>query len=71
MCEDSIVIPSGILAVISVDIITEFLLLVACFSGCVFTPESVISSMLLIGGLGGVSTKFIKLILWLIILILF
>ena len=71
MCEDSIVLPSGILAVISIDIITGAVVRVACFSRCTFATESEIASMLLLGGLGGVLIQFIKLILGLLISILF
>ena len=67
MCEDSIVLPYGILAVISFDIITGAILVLACFARCIFAPESAISSMLLLGGLCGVSIQFIKLILGLLI----
>ena len=71
MCEDYIVLPSGSLTEISVDIITGAILVVACFPSCIFAPESAIASMLLLGGLFGVTIKSIKLILGLIILILF
>ena len=46
MCEDSIVLSSGSLAIISVDIITGAIVVVACFDRCIFAPESAISSML-------------------------
>ena len=71
MCEDSILVPYGILADVSVDINTGAILVVACFARCMFAPESAISSMLLLGGLGGSSKQFIKIILGLLILILF
>ena len=54
MCEDYIVLPSGSLTEISVDIITGAILVVVCFDRCIFAPESEIASMLLQGGLGGV-----------------
>ena len=55
MCEDSIVLPSGSLAVISFDIITGAMVVVACFARCIFAPESAISNMLLLVVLSGVS----------------
>ena len=70
MCEESIVIPSSILDVISFYIITGAILVVDFFAGCIFAPDSSIASMLLLVGLGGVSIKFIKLILGLLISIL-
>ena len=54
MCEDSIVLQSGSLSVISVDIITGAIVLVASFVRYIFAPESAIDSMLLLGLLGGV-----------------
>ena len=62
MFEYSIVLQSGILAVISVEIITGAILVVAYFARFIFAPESAIASMLLLGGLGGVSIQFIKLV---------
>ena len=53
ICEDSIVLQPGILAIISFDIITESIVLVVCFARCIFAPESAIVSMLLPGVLGG------------------
>ena len=49
MCEDSIVIPYGILAVILFYIVTGEIVVVACFARCLFSPESLISSMFLLG----------------------
>ena len=60
-------LPSGSLDVISFDIITRDIFEVDYFDRCIFAPESTISSMLLPRGLGGVSIKFIKLILRLLI----
>ena len=60
--QDSIVLPSVSLAVISFGIITGAIVVVACFTGYIFVPESTMSSMLLIEGLGGVSIQYIKLI---------
>ena len=54
MCEYSIVLPPGSLAVILFEIITGAIVLVACFSGCISAPESVISRVLLLGEFGGV-----------------
>ena len=42
MWEDSIVLPSGSISVISVEIITGNILVVDCFAMCIFAPESVI-----------------------------
>ena len=67
MCEDSIVIPSGSLAVVLFRIITGAVVVVDCFAGCIFAPESAIDNMLFLGGLGGVSIQFIKIILGLLI----
>ena len=55
MCVDSIVSPSGSLALISFSIITGAIVGVACFDRCIFAHESEISSMLLLVGLCGVS----------------
>ena len=71
MCEDSIVLPSSSLTFISIDIVTGVIVLVDCFYRCIIAPESVIASMLLLGGIGRVSIQLIKLILGLIISILF
>ena len=62
MCEESIVLPSGSLAVILFDIITGFI---------VVAHESTIDSMLLLVKLGEVLIQFIKLILGLLISIIF
>ena len=61
----------GILVVFSFDINAGAIVLVACFYKCIFTPESVIASMLLLVRLSGVSIQFIKLILGLLISFLF
>ena len=71
MCEESTVMPYVSLAVISFDIITGAILVVACFSRCIFEPASTIASMLLLVGLGGVPIQIIKLILGLLLSILF
>ena len=60
MRDDFIVIPSGSLAVISFDIIEGAIVLVDCFSRCIFAPESAIDSMLLLGEFGGSPIKFIN-----------
>ena len=67
---DSIVIKSGSLALISLSIITGAIVGVSCLDMFIFAPESVIASMLVLVGLGGVSIQFTKLILGLLILIL-
>ena len=71
MCEDSIVLPSGSLAVISFYIIKVSIVVVDCFVRCIFSPESTISRMLLLGEFYGVPIQFIKLILGLLTSILF
>ena len=70
MCEDSIIIPSVSLAVISFGIIIGTILVVACFSRCIFAPESTIASIFLLGEFGGAPIQFTKLILGLLISIL-
>ena len=62
MFDYSNVIPYVILAVISVDIFIGAIVVVACFYGFIFSPESSIAGMLLLGVLGGVSIQFNKLI---------
>ena len=62
MCEDYIVLSSGSLTVILFDIITGDIVVLTCFARCIFTPESVIARVLLLGYLGGISIQFIKLI---------
>ena len=55
-------LPYVSLAVISFDIFTGAILVVACFSKFIFAPESKIASMLLVGECGWVSINFNKLI---------
>ena len=71
MCEDSILLPSGGISVILFEIITGGIIVVDCFSRCIFALESAISIILLPGEIGGVPIQFIKLILGLLISILF
>ena len=49
MCEDSILLPSDIHAVISFGIITGAIVVVDCFARCIFTPESTTANVLLLG----------------------
>ena len=49
MGEDSMVIPSGSLDIISFEIITGAIVVVAFISRFIFTPESVIANILLLG----------------------
>ena len=49
MCDESIVLPYGSIAVIPFEIITGAILVVACFAGFICASESVITSMLLLG----------------------
>ena len=58
---------SGSLAVMSFEIMTGSIVVVACSSRYIFAPESAISSVFLLGGLCGVPIKFIKPILGLLI----
>ena len=58
---------SGSFAVISFEIMTGYIVVVAFFARCIFTPESTIASVLLLGEFGGVPIQFIKPILGLII----
>ena len=48
MCDDSIVLPSGSMDVMSFEIITGAFVLVAGFSRCIFSPKSAISSVFLL-----------------------
>ena len=70
MCEEYILLPSGSLSVISFDIFTWAIVVVAYFDRCIFAPEAEIYILSLLGELGGVSIQFIKIILWLLISIL-
>ena len=45
MCEDSIVIPSVIIAIISVEILTGAILVVTFFARFIFVPEYAIASI--------------------------
>ena len=49
MCYDSIVLPSESLDVMSSEIITGAVFVVACFARYIFTPESLIASVFLPG----------------------
>ena len=55
ICVDSIVLPYVSLSFISLSIIIGDVLWVACLSRCIFVPYYVISSMLVLVGLGGLS----------------
>ena len=67
ICDDSIVLPSGSLTVISFEIMTGAIVVVACFSRCIFAPESASANVFLLGELGGVPIQFVKLNLGLLI----
>ena len=56
-------IPSGRIDVMSFNIITGDIFGMACFSGCIFAPESAIASVYLLEELGGVPILLMKLIL--------
>ena len=49
MCDESIVLPSGSLDVMSFEIMTGPIVVVACFARCIFSPESAIASVFLLG----------------------
>ena len=70
MCDDSIALAYGILDVISYDIITVAIVVVDCFTKCIFSPEYAICSMFLLVDFCGVPIQSIKVILGLIISIL-
>ena len=70
ICDESIVLPSGSLSVMLFEIMTGAIVVVACFSRCIFVTESTFASVFLLGQFGGVSINFIKLILGLLISIL-
>ena len=55
ICVDSLVLPYGSLDFILFSIFTGSIVGAACLARCIFAPESVISSMFVIFGLGGVS----------------
>ena len=63
-------LPSVRLAGVSFDVVTGVIVGAACLDGCMFAPESEISSVYLLGKLGGLKILFIKLILGVLILIL-
>ena len=67
LCEDSIVLPYGSIAVVSFVITTGAIVVMDCFAMCIFASESVIASVFLLGELGGVLIKFIKRIVGLLI----
>ena len=69
--DESSVLPSGSLYVMSFDIITVAIVGVVCLDIGMFTSASEISSMYLLGELGGVPILLIKLILGVLIVILF
>ena len=71
MCDDSIVIPYGILAAISFEIIKGPIVVVDFFDWFIFAPESSISSVMLLGEFGEFPIQFIKLISGLLIQILY
>ena len=62
ICDDSVVIPSGSLAVMSFEIMFRAIVLVACFPICILAPDSTIASVFLLGEFGGVPIHFINLI---------
>ena len=67
MCDESIVLPSGSLAVMSFEIMTGSNVLVACFSGWIFAPGSATAGVFLLVEFGGITIQYIKLILRLLI----
>ena len=69
--DDSIVLPSDSLFVISFENMTWDIVGVGCFDKYMFAPESAIASVYLLRELGWVPVLLIKLILGVLILILF
>ena len=67
ICGEYIVLPSGRLAVVSFYVVTGVIVGVACLDGYMFAPDSEISSVYLLGKLGGLTKLFIKLILGVLI----
>ena len=55
MCVYSIVFLSGSIAFISFSLFTGAIVGLACLFRCIFSPESTISSRLVLVGVGGVS----------------
>ena len=53
LCDDSSVLPSSSLDVMSFEIMTRTIVVAACFSRCIFVPEYVIASVFLPGNLVG------------------
>ena len=70
-CDDSIVIPHGILDIMYFDIMTRVIVGVACLDRCMIALEYKITGVYLLGEVGGVPIILIKLILGVINLILF
>ena len=66
ICDGSNVLPSGSLAVISFEIMTGAIVVVACFARCIFAPMSAIAGVFLLGEFDGVPIQFIKIILGLL-----
>ena len=48
ICDHSIVLPSGSIDVLSFEIVTGAIIVLACFDRCIFSPESVIVSAFLL-----------------------
>ena len=67
--DNSIVLPSGILAVMLFDSMIGDIFVMACFARCKFAPEYMITSMFLLGELGWVPILLIQKKLGLLILI--
>ena len=60
MCDDSIVIPPGCLAVISFQIIKGAIVVVNYFARCIFAPDSAIDIVLFPGEFGGVRINLLN-----------
>ena len=67
ICDDSIVLTYVIFYVMSFEMMTGAIVVVACFSRYKFALESEIAIVFLLGEFGGVSIQFIKLVLGLLI----
>ena len=67
MCDKSIVLPFSSLAVMSFEIMTGGIVVVACFARCIFPPQSAIASVFLLEEFGRVPIQYIRLILGLLV----
>ena len=71
ICDESIVLRSSRLVVVSLEIMNGEIVAVDCLARCMFVPQSVMAIMCLLGELYWVPILLIKLSLGVLILILF